>query len=303
MDKSYGALQALSDINLDVHSGQIVALLGPNGAGKTTLVSIISALRKPDRGDVWVDGIDVGAHPRSARQRLGLAPQETGIYPSLSVRDNLGFFGELAGLRRQRLRKRITEVTETFALTGLLDRKGSTLSGGEARRLHTAMVVLHSPPLLLLDEPTAGVDIQTRNSLLELVRSLANEGSAVLYSTHYLQEVEQLDASSVAILANGKLIASGSTSNLIRTLGDAMIELRFNGPAPWPNLPEGAVSVDSDIVRVPVAGPPTVAAASLLQSLDGAGSDLREIKLIQPSLESAFLAITSGIPSEGEVSP
>jgi len=301
--KSYDTVQALSDIDLDVRGGEIVALLGPNGAGKTTLVSIIAGLRKPDRGHVWVNGIDVASRPQIARRQLGLAPQETGIYPTVSVRDNLRFFGELAGLRRQCLRTRITEVAEAFSLTALLDRKGQNLSGGEARRLHTAMIVLHSPSLLLLDEPTTGVDVQTRNRLLELVRCLAEEGSAVIYSTHYLPEVEQLDVSTVAILVDGKIIASGSLAHLISTLGSASVELRFSGRPPELYLPDGTVPVGNDALRVPAKDSPAVTAASLLQRLDGAGGELREIKLLQPSLESVFLAITSNTPSGSEGSP
>jgi ABC-2 type transport system ATP-binding protein len=292
--ESYGSLEALSGINLDVRRGEIVALLGPNGAGKTTLVSIVAGLRKADSGRVWVDGIEVGDRAQAARRQLGLAPQATGIYPSLTARDNLRFFGELAGLRRQQLKKRIAEIAETFSLLELLDRKGSSLSGGEARRLHTAMIVLHSPPLLLLDEPTAGVDVQTRNRLLELVRSLAEEGSAIVYSTHYLQEVEQLEAANVAILVEGKFIAAGTTAHLIRTLGGAVVELRFHGRAPRLGLRDRAISVGSDVVRVPVDGSPTVAVATLLKELDGTDCELREIKLFQPSLESAFLTLTSG---------
>jgi ABC-type multidrug transport system ATPase subunit len=300
--KSYGAVHALSGVDLEVESGEILALLGPNGAGKTTLVSIVAGLRRPDRGCVWVNGIEATAQPQLARRHLGLAPQETGIYPTVSVRDNLHFFGELAGLRGQRLRKRIAEVAEAFSLTELLARKGQTLSGGEARRLHTAMAVLHSPSLLLLDEPTTGVDVQTRNRLLELVKSLAKEGSAVVYSTHYLPEVEQLDVSTVAILVDGEVIASGSLEHLVGTLGGASVELRFKGQPPKLDLPDGTVPVGNDILRVPVKDSPAVAAASLLQKLDGAGDELREIKLLQPNLESVFLSITSNTPSQSESS-
>ncbi len=290
--KRYGATRVLSDINLDVEGGEIVALLGPNGAGKTTLVSIVAGLLKPDRGHVWINGVDVTLHPQTARRHLGLIPQETGIYPTVSVRDNLRFFGELNGLRRQRLRERIAEVAEIFSLEGLLDRRGQSLSGGEARRLHTAMIVLNRPSLLLLDEPTAGVDVQTRNRLLQLVKSLAEEGCAVVYSTHYLREVEQINAATVLILVDGQVAASGSIPSLIRTLGGASVELRFNGRPPGVDFPEGTVLVGDDALRVPVEGSPAISAASLLQKLDGAGSELREIKLHQPSLESVFLGVT-----------
>ena len=291
--KSYGIVQALSGVDLDVGRGEILALLGPNGAGKTTLVSIIAGLSRPDRGCVWVNGIEVTARPLLARRQLGLVPQETGIYPTTSVRDNLYFFGRLAGLRRQRLRQRVTEVAELFTLTDLLERKGQSLSGGEARRLHTAVSVLSSPPLLLLDEPTAGVDVRTRNQLLRLIGSLAEEGSTVLYTTHYLHEIEQLDVSTVAILVGGRIAVSGSIPDLITTLGGASVELRFNGQPPELDLPNGTVRVGADSLRVPAVATPAVTAAGLLQRLDGVGSHLREIRLLQPSLESVFLAITA----------
>jgi ABC-2 type transport system ATP-binding protein len=301
--KSYGTVQALSGVDLEVSGGEILALLGPNGAGKTTLVSIVAGLLRPDRGSVWVNDIEATRRPQLARRRLGLAPQETGIYPTVTVRDNLHFFGRLAGLRRQQLQRRIAEVAEVFALTDLLERKGQSLSGGEARRLHTAMIVLHSPPLLLLDEATVGVDVQTRNQLLYLIKSLAEEGSAVVYSTHYLHEVEQLDASTVSILVEGKIVASGSMPHLISVLGGASVELRFNGNPPELDLPDGTIPVGSDGLRVPASNSPAVTAASLLQKLDGAGDELREIKLLQPNLESVFLAITSDSPSESDGLP
>ncbi len=298
--KNYGTVRALSGVDLEVDRGSIVALLGPNGAGKTTLVSIVAGLRRPDQGQLWIDGTEVTDQPHIAQRQIGFAPQEVGIYPTMSVRDNLRFFGELNGLRRQRLRTRIEEVAEAFSLTGLLGRKGRSLSGGEARRLHTAMIVLHSPPLLLLDEPTAGVDVQTRNQLLDLIRSLAEEGSAVVYSTHYLHEVEELEASRVAILVNGGIAASGSIPHLIGALGGSSVELRFSDAPPELDLPEGTTPVGADTLRVPAEDSPAITAASLLRRLDGAGSQLREIKLRQPSLESVFLAVTSDPAHEGD---
>lgn len=296
--KRYGSVRALSGVDFDVSRENIVALLGQNGAGKTTLVSIVAGLCRPDRGSVWVGGIDVTARPQLARRQLGFVPQETGIYPTVSVRDNLHFFGELAGLRRQRLQRRITEIAETFALTGLLNRKGHSLSGGEARRLHTAMTVMHSPRLLLLDEPTVGMDIPARNQLLRLITSLAEEGTAVVYSTHYLHEVEQLDASRAAILVQGQIAAAGSIPHLVSTLGGASVELRFNAAPPALDWPHDTIRVGSDAIRVPTEGSPAVAAARLLERLDGVGGELPQIKLLQPNLESAFLAITCASPFE-----
>jgi ABC-2 type transport system ATP-binding protein len=295
--KSYGKTCALAGVDLDVAGGEIVALLGPNGAGKTTLVSIVAGLRKPDSGHVRVNGVSITARGRARSARFGLAPQETGIYPTVPVRGNLHFFGELAGLSRQRLRREVADVAEAFDLLDLLDRPAQSLSGGEARRLHTAMAVLHRPPLLLLDEPTTGVDVQTRNKLLQVVRSLAEDGSAVCYSTHYLHEIEQLDAANVAILVEGKIVASGSIEELVRAHGGASVELHFAGTPPKVDLAGMSVQVEENVLRVLTEDSPATRAAVLLGKLGQSAAGLREVKLIQPSLESVFLAITSGIDS------
>ena len=297
--KSYGKTRALAGVDLDVAGGEIVALLGPNGAGKTTLVSIVAGLRRPDSGHVHINGVSVTARGRAGATRFGLAPQETGIYPTVTVRGNLHFFGELAGLRRQRLRGEVADVAAAFDLLTLLDRPAQSLSGGEARRLHTAMAVLRRPPLLLLDEPTTGVDVRTRNKLLRVVRSLAEDGSAICYSTHYLHEIEQLDAANVAILVEGKIVASGSISELVRAHGGASVELHFAGAPPDVDLDGMSVQIEENVLRVHTEDSPATRAAVLLGKLGQSATGLREVKLIQPSLESVFLTITSGIDRAG----
>jgi ABC-2 type transport system ATP-binding protein len=297
--KSYGEIRALDGVDLDVGRGEIVALLGPNGAGKSTLVSVVAGLRKADRGDVWLNGVDAAANPDLARRQLGLAPQETGIYPTLSVLDNLRFFGKLAGLSKRELERRVDEVAATFSLGDLLDRRARYLSGGEKRRLHTAMVVLHRPPLLLLDEVTVGVDVQTRNQLLELVGSLAEQGSAVIYSTHYLHEIEALGAQRVAILLEGRVVAAGSIPDLIGAFGGSFVELSFEQRPTGLDLPPGTTVVTENVLRVPADDSPAVTAADLVGRLDRSGATLREIKLLQPSLESVFLSVTAGAANGG----
>jgi len=297
--KSYETVKALDGVDLDVDQGEIVALLGPNGAGKSTLVSVIAGLCKPDRGEVRLNGIDIRANPGLARRQLGLSPQETGIYPILSVRDNLRFFGELAGLRKRDLERRIEEVAAAFSLRGLLDRQGRKLSGGEARRLHTAMIALQRPPLLLLDEVTAGVDVQSRKQLLDLVGSLAGRGSAVLYSTHYLHEIEALGAQRVAILLEGRVVTAGSIPDLVGAFGGSFVELRFDRRPAGLDLPAGTVNVGENVLRVPAEDSAAVTAAGLVGRLDSSGATLREIKLLQPSLESVFLSVTAGTANGG----
>ncbi len=298
LSKRYGETAALAEVDLQIAEGEILGLLGPNGAGKTTLVSIVAGLRRADAGRVWVNGIDVHAHPNDARRGLGLAPQETGIYPTLRVRDNLRFFGELGGLRRTSLRKRIAEVGEAFAISHLFARSARTLSGGEARRLHTAMVFMYRPALLLLDEPTAGVDIRTRTQLLEVVRALAAEGASVCYSTHYLPEIEQLNAS-VAIIDRGRIVASGSSEELVRAHGHAAVELRFAGAPP---TLEGthAVEVLGSVVRITTGRPPAVEAAEIMSKLGADTQRLRAVELISPSLENVFLDLTGRSSEAGE---
>jgi ABC-2 type transport system ATP-binding protein len=297
--KSYGPVMALNGVDLDVDRGEIIALLGPNGAGKSTLVSVIAGLCRPDQGSVELNGVDVETSTNLARRQIGLAPQETGIYPTVSVLDNLRFFGELTGLRRRDLQQRIDEVAEAFSLNELFERRAGNLSGGEARRLHTAMVVLHRPPLLLLDEVTVGVDVQTRNQLLDLVGSLADQGSAVVYSTHYLQEIEALGAQRVAILLEGRVVTTGSIPQLISSYGGSFVELKFEQPPRGLDLPPGTVVVAENVLRVPADDSPAVTAASLVSNLEHAGVVLREIRLLQPSLESVFLSVTAGVGNGG----
>ena len=234
--KNYHDVSALCGVDLEIESGEIVALLGANAAGKTTLISIAAALCRPDAGGVWVNGVNMLTHPARGRRSLGVATQETGVYPRLSVHDNLRFFGELVGLRRKMLDERLESVAEAFGLSAVLDRETRMLSVGEIRRLHTAMIILGHPPLLLLDEPTTGVDVATRARMLELVRDLAMDGSAVCYSTHYLMEAEQLDAS-VAVLHHGRIVARDTVHRLISSYGQSAIELRFDGPAPRARRP------------------------------------------------------------------
>ena len=250
--KRYGEREALAGVDLSVEGGSIVALLGPNGAGKSTLVSIAAGLLAPDAGTVTVRG------------RPGLAPQEIGIYPSLTVRENLCAFGEAHGLRARRARARAEALLDPFVLAELADRPAGRLSGGEQRRLHAAAALVGRPRVVLLDEPTAGADTVTRGAILDAVRGLAGEGMAVLYTTHYLPEVETLGAG-VALLEAGRVIASGSVAELVEAHAESTLELTL---------------VDGRVIRRPGT------------SLHGLGEDVIRAEVIRPSLEAAYLALT-----------
>jgi ABC-2 type transport system ATP-binding protein len=287
--KSYGSRPALAGVSLDVAAGEILALLGPNGAGKTTLVSIVAGLRRPDSGRVRIDSVDVADDPHRAHRFVGLAPQETGVYLPLSVRDNLRYFAGLAGVRRAERDSRVDAVACALGLEALLEQRAADLSGGERRRLHTAMALVHEPALVLLDEPTTGADVRTRNQILNVVRDLADRGSAVVYSTHYLHEVENLGGT-VAFIDRGRIVARGTTAELIARYGSSSLLLTFLERVPATVRVNGAV-VDGTSVRIPVADPAR-AAAEVLPRLAADAAALQSIEIVRPSLESVYLAVT-----------
>lgn len=296
LTKRYGDREVLRGVDLDVPAGRIVALLGVNGAGKTTLVSIVAGLRPATSGTVTVDGVDALRHPDRVRSRLGRAPQELGVYPRLTVRQNLSLFGALGGVGRRETGRRVDEVAEALDLVPLLDRPAGRLSGGQQRRLHTGMALVHRPRLVFLDEPTVGADVRSRAQLLEAVRALADDGVAVVYATHYLPEIEALGAE-VAVLADGRVVARGTVDELVGRHGGSSLRLRFRG-AP-PEVPGGRA--DGDVVVVPATDP----AAELTGVVRHLGADadrLVDVEIHRPSLESAFLALIDA-PTSGATVP
>lgn len=299
LNKSYGNIRALCNVALTIAPSEIVALLGPNGAGKTTFVSIVAGLRRPDSGSVRVFGIDAIKMSRQARSVIAIAPQETGVYPVLSVRNNLRFFAELAGLRKRALRDAIDSVAETFGLAHLMDRIAATLSGGEKRRLHSALALVADRPLLLLDEPTVGADVEARTRLLRYVQDLAGRGTAVCYSTHYLPEIETLNAR-VVILDHGRVRASGSIEELISKHAERAVELTFEGPIPEGLFNESLLNPDLSSLRIEqldrtvriTCDDPAAAAALVMARVSGSDVSPRSISIVQPSLEAVFLSVT-----------
>ncbi len=293
IEKSYGDVHALRGVDLAVEPGQIVALLGRNGAGKTTLLSVIAGLLSADGGAVEIGGVDAMADRDAAAKLVGIAPQETGIYPVLSVLENLEFFGDLAGVPRSQRRSRAETVAATMGLTALLGRRGNQLSGGEARRLHTACALVHSPDLLMLDEPTVGADVATRQQLIEAVRTLASDGAAVVYTTHYLPEVEALDAD-IVIIDDGKILARGTRNELIA--GHHLGGLRFTVRGRLPDeLLAGfdiasSKDVDGELVEYLATGDITM--AGLLERFAGETDRLISVERNLPDLESVFLSVT-----------
>ena len=291
VEKSYGDLQVLKGVDLEIQPGEICGLLGPNGAGKTSFVSIVAGLRAADGGSVHIAGIDALRDSARARAHLGIAPQDLGVYATVTVRRNLELFGEIAGLRGSELKARVEQIAEALSLTPKLDAAAGTLSGGQKRRLHTAMALVHKPALCILDEPTVGADIRTRQEILDVVKGLAADGHAVCYSTHYLPEIEELGAS-VAILEGGRIIARGAIADLVAEHAAQGLELHFDGPAPDVELSiDGRVVHEGSVIRIQTREP-TIAAATVLGQLGAAAMRLKEVEVIQASLDSVYLALT-----------
>jgi len=213
LTKRYGAVNALDGFTLQVAAGEIVGLVGHNGAGKTTFVEIASGLIKQDSGRITING----KLPTQAKGEVGVTPQHLGLYPSITVREHLELYGRLAGLRKAALADTIEQLALALRLTEIMDRRTGVLSGGQQRRTQAATALVHRPALMLLDEPTAGADLQTRQAMLDVVKQRAAEGAAVVYTTHYLPELTELQAT-IAVIRAGKVIARGSYDELVQGL-------------------------------------------------------------------------------------
>ncbi|QUL54512.1 ABC transporter ATP-binding protein [Paenibacillus tritici] len=211
--KRYDGKLIVDHVNFNIQEGEIFGLLGPNGAGKSTTISMICGLLKADSGEIIIDGVSVREKPLEVKKRIGLVPQELALYENMSAADNVSFFGKLYGLRGKLLKER---TREALAFTGLSDRardKPSTFSGGMKRRLNIACAIMHRPRLIIMDEPTVGIDPQSRNHILESVKLLNQMGSAVIYTSHYMEEVAAI-CDRVAIMDQGHIIACGTESEL-----------------------------------------------------------------------------------------
>jgi len=241
--KKYGDLAAVDGVDLAVHKSEILGLLGPNGAGKTTILSMITGLFKPTGGSIIVDGLDIQTDAMAVKAKLGLVPQELALYPTLSARDNLAFFGSIYGLRGKDLRERVGAVLEMVQLTGRADEAIETFSGGMKRRINIAAGLLHQPLVLLLDEPTVGVDPQSRNAIFEAVEALNRAGMTVIYTTHYMEEAQRL-CDRVAIIDQGQIIALDTPAALIRGLGGGILALGLEDPEAGPGLGRVQAAID-----------------------------------------------------------
>lgn len=207
-------LPAVSHLNLEIPNGSVFGLLGPNGAGKSTLVMLLCGLLKPDEGSIQVLDLKVGESSAAIREKIGVAPQEIALFPTLTAHENLFYFGRMYGLQADVLKKRIDEYVNTFGLQDKMHKRVQTFSGGMKRRLNLIAALLHDPSLIILDEPTAGVDVQSRNMILEFLLTLKSKGVTILYSSHFLEEAERI-CTHIAIVDEGKLLVTGTPQILL----------------------------------------------------------------------------------------
>jgi ABC-2 type transport system ATP-binding protein len=295
--KSYGPLTAVDDASFTARPGEIFGLLGPNGAGKSTTIGCICGLLEPTAGSIRVAGHDVTTDTRQAKRTIGVVPQEVALYEDLTARENLDYWGAVQGLSGAALKSAIQDVLET---TGLADRAKEPVkrfSGGMKRRLNFAAGILHKPKALLLDEPTVGVDPQSRVHLLDLVRAQAAAGACVLYTTHYMEEAETL-CDRLAIIDHGRIIAQGTLDELRSILGERDL-LRLTGVFPESAV-RAALSSEPDLellgfedglLRLAL-GRASERLPQLFQILASAGAEVRGTILTRPNLESLFIKLT-----------
>lgn len=295
--KRFGDLTAVDGVNVHISEGETFGLLGPNGAGKTTSISIICGLLTADGGTVFVAGEEISPTSTRGRSAIGLVPQDLAIYPDLTAEENLEFFGHLYGMTGEPLRDRVDEVLELVGLADRRDDQTKEYSGGMKRRLNIGIGLLHRPRLLVLDEPTVGVDPQSRNAILESVESLSREGMAVLYTTHYMEEAERL-CDRVAIIDEGRIQAEGTRRELVSMVGEKdRVAIEGTGDltraAEALRALDGITDASASDHRIDVLTTNSSAILpELLSTVAGSGGSITGVEVQEPNLEAVFLHLT-----------
>jgi ABC-2 type transport system ATP-binding protein len=296
--KRFGDQEVVSNVSFAVERGESFGLLGPNGAGKSTTISMICGLLKPNAGEILVGGLSVQDNPNAAKRLMGVVPQDIALYPTLSARENLHFWGTLYGLSGKELQRRIDEALDIVSLVDRQKERISTFSGGMKRRINIAASLLHRPQFLIMDEPTVGIDPQSRNNILETVKRLNTEmAMTILYTSHYMEEVQFL-CQRLAIMDHGRLIASGSLDEIRGLMSnDTIVRLKVNASeeslvtaiAAVPGVHRAQGSEESIIAWV---GEAVEVLPQLMAAVKGHGNKLLGVEVEEPNLESVFLQLT-----------
>ncbi len=297
--KKYGDTAAVDGISFDIHEGEIFSLLGPNGAGKTTTISMLSTLFVPTSGDAFIGGHSVIREPMAVRNLIGVVPQELALYEDLTARENLSFWGQMYGLSGKTLKARIDEVLEQIGLADKAKAKVKTYSGGMKRRVNIGVGLLHRPRLLFMDEPTVGIDPQSRRAILDSVKALNQQGMTVLYTTHYMEEAQEL-SSRVGVIDHGELIALGTQSELTHQVGENDSLVLHLGENENSERLAAAVRSVSTVLRAEVTDHTVTVIAPEAEDIlapvviraNEAGIKIRSVDIQEPNLEMVFLHLT-----------
>jgi len=297
LKKSFGDFQAVQDASFDANSGEVLSLLGPNGAGKSTTISMLSGLLAPTDGDACIMGHSVIREPEAAKKSLGVVPQDIALYPDLSARENLIFWGKMYGLRGAALKQRVDEVLEVIGLADRQKDHVGKFSGGMKRRVNIGAALLHKPDVIIMDEPTVGIDPQSRRHILDNVKELNQQGMTVLYTTHYMEEAAEL-SHHIAIMDKGKIIAHGTHAELIKMVGEqTRIDITLNTEAekilPAWQKTEGVSKIDSTDGKVTaLVDDSNRVLPRLFDAAAKNGVRITSVDIQEPNLETVFLHLT-----------
>ena len=297
LHKNFGDVYAVQGVSFDVHRGEIFSLLGPNGAGKSTTISMLSCLLQPTQGDALVLGHSIVKDQTAVRAALGVVPQDIAIYPDLSARENLNFWGKMYGLRGSMLKQRVDEVLEIIGLTDRQKGASGKFSGGMKRRLNIGIALLHKPQVVIMDEPTVGIDPQSRRNILDNVLELNKQGMTVLYTTHYMEEAQEL-SNHIAIIDKGKVIAYGTHAELIKLVGEQdRLQLTLNTESErvldkWRTI-DGVNKVTAQDGTVTLlANDSNFVLPRLFESAAAVSTRITSVDIQEPNLEAVFLHLT-----------
>lgn len=297
MHKAFGEIRAVQGISFDIAQGEIFSLLGPNGAGKTTTISMLSTLLRPDSGDALVLGHSIRSDPMGVKSVLGVVPQEIALYEDLSARENLMFWGRMYGLRGKGLRLRVEEVLEIIGLTDRAKDRVGKYSGGMKRRVNIGIALLHKPQVIYMDEPTVGIDPQSRRNILDSVLALKDQGMTVLYTTHYMEEAQQL-SDHIAIMDHGELIAFGTNAELVQIVGQLSRIILTISPIgervieKWRGVSGVQKITSEDGVYTILADDSHMVLPRLFEEASALNTRITSVDIQEPNLETVFLHLT-----------
>jgi ABC-2 type transport system ATP-binding protein len=297
--KNYGETQAVKGISFHIDEGEIFSLLGPNGAGKSTTIAMLSTLYAPTSGEAAIGGHSVTQAPMAVRQLIGVVPQDLALYEDLTARENLNFWGQMYGMGGGALKSRVNEVLEQIGLMDKANQPVKTFSGGMKRRVNIGVGLLHKPRLLFMDEPTVGIDPQSRRAILEMVKDLNRQGMSVLYTTHYMEEAQEL-SDRVGIIDHGQMIALGTQKELTQKVGQTdTLRLHLPEDADGEKLAEalrmvaGVQSASAADHAVTLITPSAAdVLASAVSKANEHGVKIRSVDIEEPNLEAVFLHLT-----------